>query len=221
MIDVLVVNRSRLIGSVMAAVLKDEPDMQVIGSATSVDEALEMLRSQACDIVLVSTNLPGGAALELTRVLQSDSAPRVVVIGVIEREDVILQYVEAGAAGYVLRDDSEEDLVEKIRAVHTGEALVSPEIAAALMTRIAELADMRPPLESEVDRFSELTPREQEVLDLIGEDLSNQEIAERLVIEVGTVKNHVHNILRKLDVRSRRDAALYWDGIQDITDLST
>ena len=219
MIDVLVVDRSRLIGSIMAAVLKDEPDMQVVGSTTSVDEAVDMLRSRPCDVVLVSTNLPGGAALELTRILQSDSSPRVVVIGVLEREDVILQYVEAGAAGYVLRDDSEEDLVNKVRAVHTGEALVSPEIAAALMTRIAELADMRPPLESEVDRFSELTPREQEVLDLIGEDLSNQEIAERLVIEVGTVKNHVHNILRKLDVRSRRDAATYWDVIQDITDL--
>jgi DNA-binding NarL/FixJ family response regulator len=218
MIDVLVVDQSRLIGSIMAAVLKDESDMQVIGSTASVDEALDILRSQACDVVLVSTNLPGGAALELIRALQSDSSPKVVVIGVVETEEVILQYVEAGAAGYVLRDDSEEDLVNKIRAVHTGEALVSPEIAAALMARIAELADMHPPLESEMDRFSELTPREQEVLDLIGEDLSNQEIAERLVIEVGTVKNHVHNILRKLDVCSRRDAALYWDVIQDITD---
>jgi DNA-binding NarL/FixJ family response regulator len=219
MIDVLVVDRSRLIGSVMATVLKDESDMQVIGSTTSVDEALDILRSRACDVVLVSTNLPGGAALELARALQSDSSPRVVVIGVVEKEDLILQYVEAGVAGYVLRDDSEEDLVNEIRAVHAGEALVSPEIAAALMMRIAELANMRPSLESEVDRFSELTPREQEVLDLIGEDLSNQEIAERLVIEVGTVKNHVHSILRKLDVRSRRDAAIYWDVIQDTTDL--
>lgn len=218
MIDVLVVDQSRLIGSITATVLKDESDMRVIGSTASLDEALTILRSWPCDVVLVSTNLPGGAALELIRALPSDSSPRVVVIGVVEDEEAILRYVEAGAAGYVLRDDSEEDLVNKIRAVHAGEALVSPEMAAALMTRISELADMRPPLEAEMDRFSELTPREQEVLDLIGEDLSNQEIAERLVIEVGTVKNHVHNILRKLDVCSRRDAALYWDVIQDITD---
>jgi DNA-binding NarL/FixJ family response regulator len=218
MIDVIIVDRSRLICSVMSAVLKEENDMQIVGSATSVDDVLDLIRLRNCDVVLLSTNLPDGSALELAKTLQGEFSTKVVIIGVPERQDLILQYIEAGAAGYVLREDSEEDMINKIRAVHAGEALVSPEIAAALMSRIAELVEVRPSLESDTDRLAELTPREQEVLDLIGKDLSNRQIAQRLVIEVGTVKNHVHSILRKLDVRSRRDAALYWDVIQDVVD---
>jgi DNA-binding NarL/FixJ family response regulator len=218
MIDVIIVDRSRLICSVMSAVLKEENDMQIVGSATSVDDVLDLIRLRNCDVVLLSTNLPDGSALELAKTLQGEFSTKVVIIGVPERQDLILQYIEAGAAGYVLREDSEEDMINKIRAVHAGEALVSPEIAAALMSRIAELVEVRPSLESDTDRLAELTPREQEVLDLIGKDLSNRQIAQRLVIEVGTVKNHVHSILRKLDVRSRRDAASYWDVIQDVVD---
>jgi DNA-binding NarL/FixJ family response regulator len=219
-IKVLVVDRSHLIGSVMTSVLKEEPDMQVVGSATSVDEAFRLVHSSNCDVVLVSTNLPDGGALDLAKELQTDSETKVVIIGVPEQQEIILQYVEAGAEGYVLRKDSEDDLLEKIRAVHAGEALISPEIAALLISRVAELVDARPSVESEMDRFAELTPREQEVLDLIGKDLSNQQIAERLVIEVGTVKNHVHSILSKLDVRSRRDAAIYWDVIRNVNEVS-
>jgi DNA-binding NarL/FixJ family response regulator len=215
MIDVLIVNKSRLICSVIAAVLKEAPDIHAVGSATGVDEALDLLRASDCDVVLVSTNLPNDGALELTQAVKGDSPVKVLVMGLVESEEVILRYIEAGAAGYVLREDAVDDLLKNIRAVYSGEALVSPEIAAALFAHIAELVEPRSAMGPGTDEPAGLTPREREVLDLVGEGLSNREIADRLVIEVGTVKNHVHSILQKLDVSSRHDAAAYWDAIQD------
>jgi DNA-binding NarL/FixJ family response regulator len=215
MIGVLIVNTSRLICSVIATALKDEPDIHVVGVVTSVDEALNLIRTSNYDVVLASTNLPHNGAFELLRAVKANTSIKVLVMGLSELEEVILRYIEAGAAGYVLREDSVDDLLKNIRAAHGGEALVSPEITAALMARIAQLAELRPPKEYETEEFTDITPREREVLDLIGEGLSNQEIANRLVIELGTVKNHVHSILQKLDVSSRQDAAMYWDAIQD------
>jgi DNA-binding NarL/FixJ family response regulator len=202
----------------MAAALEGEPDIQIVGSAISVDKVLKLIRSENPDFVLVRNNLPNEGALELTQTLKDDgSAVKVLVIGVAEQEEVILRFIEAGAAGYVLSDESVTDLVEKIHAAHRGEALVSPEIAGALVSRITELTEVRPIPEYRyrLDQVADLTPREQDVLDLVGEGLSNQEIADRLVIEVGTVKNHVHSILQKLDVSDRDEAADHWHAIQD------
>jgi DNA-binding NarL/FixJ family response regulator len=218
MTGVLLVNRSKLICSVMAAALEDESEIQVVGAATSVGEALALAHSKNCDVVLVRNNLPNEGALGLVEALKKDvSSAKVLIIGVAERKEVILRFLEAGAVGYVLSDESVTDLVKKIRSAHQGEALVSPEIAGALISRIAELTEVHPIPEYRyrLDQVAELTPREQEVLELIGEGMSNQEIADRLVIEVGTVKNHVHSILRKLDVSDRDDAASQWHAIQD------
>jgi two-component system nitrate/nitrite response regulator NarL len=131
------------------------------------------------------------------------------VLGLTESSAQVLQYAQAGAAGYVLKDDSVEDLVRRIRAACDDKALVSPEVAAALMARLAQLAHRVPETEATGDGRSDLTPRELEVLRLISDGLSNQQIADHLVIEVGTVKNHVHSILQKLEVKSRQEAAEY------------
>jgi NarL family two-component system response regulator LiaR len=218
MIGVLLVNRSKLICSVTAAALEGESDIEIVGSATSVEEALKLIRSENCDVVLVRNNLPNDGALELIRALSDgDSAVTALVIGVAEQEEVILRFIEAGAAGYVLSTESVTDLVKNIRAAAQGEALVSPEMAGALMARITQLTEVHPIEEYRyrLDQVADLTTREQEVLDLIGEGLSNQEIADRLIIEVGTVKNHVHSILQKLDASDRDDAAAQWHAIQD------
>jgi DNA-binding NarL/FixJ family response regulator len=202
----------------MAAALKGEPGIQVVGWATSLDEALKLTRSENCDVVVVRNNLPNDGALELAQALRDDqSRVKVLIIGVAEQEELILRYIEAGAVGYVLSSEAMTDLVEKIRAAHRGEALVSPGMAGVLISRIAELTEVRPIPEYRyrLDQVADLTPREQEVLDLLGEGLSNQEIADRLVIQVGTVKNHVHSILQKLDVSDRDDAAAHWHAIQD------
>lgn len=210
MIRVLLVNEIRLMCNVLTAALKDEPDILVVGSATTVDEAILKLEREEVDVVLISTRLPNQGAIQLTRNL-TDIQPQlnVLVLGVTENKDRVLQYVEAGAIGYILKDDTVEDMVEAIRLAHEGKALVSPKIAGALMERVSELADMFASLETGVVENAGLTPRELEVLKLLGKNMTNQEIADRLVIEVGTVKNHVHSILDKLNVHSRNQAATY------------
>ena len=219
MIRILIVNETPLISSVIASILEDEPDLQVAGSTMSVDEAV--LLAQNCDIALVSTRLPENDALNLTKNLSEDCpSVKILVLGLAESEAEILGFIEAGAAGYVLKDDSVEELLRNIRAAYNNEALISPEIAAALVVRVSELANMF----STGTGFTvsiELTPREREVLALISKDLTNQEIAQRLVIEVGTVKNHVHSILEKLNVSNRQDAAAYWSILSSYEDSST
>jgi DNA-binding NarL/FixJ family response regulator len=210
MIRVFIVDEVRLTCDMLATVLKDMSDIEVVGCATTVDEALARL--SACDIVLATTTLPNDGAYELTRIVAKNiSSPKVLIIGLAESREAIIRYIEAGAAGYVHRQDSVDRLLANIRAAYNDEAIVSPGIAAAIMARLAQLASsaMISPLRQELADTSELTRREREVLNLIKQNYSNREIANYLTIEVGTVKNHVHNILDKLSVNSRRDAAIY------------
>jgi DNA-binding NarL/FixJ family response regulator len=207
-IRVLLVNEMRLVSNVIASVLEDESDIEVVGRVTSLDEALALATES--DVVLVSTRLPDDGALKLTSaVAEADPSVKVLVLGLGESKERVLRYVEAGAKGYVLKNDSVDELLSRIRAAQRGRALVSPKIAAALMSRVTELAQLFADIESGINEAVDLTPREHEILELIGQGLTNQEIADRLVIEAGTVKNHVHSILQKLDVSSREDAASY------------
>lgn len=210
MIHVLLVNEIRLMCNVLIAALEDEPDIKVVGCATSIEEALDKINRQNVDVVLTSIRLPDQGALRLTETItQAHPSIDVIVLGVTEKKERVLQYVEAGAVGYVLKEDSMEDMVAAILAAQQGKALVSPKIAGALMERVSELAQMFADLETGVVETAGLTTRELEVLELLGKNLTNQEIADRLVIEVGTVKNHVHSILNKLNVNSRNQAATY------------
>jgi two-component system nitrate/nitrite response regulator NarL len=210
MINVLVVQETRLMGDIIASVLDDEADIAVIGAVTDVREAFEKAQSDQVDVVVISTRLPEQGALRLTqRLAQEVPLVSVLALGLSERKEDVLQYVEAGAIGYVLKNDSVEDLLAAIRSAHSGKARVSPEIAAALMSRVSELAQKFSTLDPAVIDSGQLTPREMEILELLGQNLSNPQIAERLTIETGTVKNHVHNILNKLNVSTRRQAAQY------------
>ncbi|MCX6048131.1 MAG: response regulator transcription factor [Chloroflexi bacterium] len=214
MIRVLIVHETRLICDLKATVLRSEPDIEVIGCVAVADEALSMLKRHACDIVLVSVTLPNDGAFVLTRaVAKLNNTIKVLITGLTESKAVILRCIEEGVAGYVNTDESLTDLVRKIRCVSQGEFLVSPGIAAALISRISELKNLVTELNGFKDMnpnhlYAELTERECEVLDLIEQGASNQEIASSLCIELGTVKNHVHNILDKLDVRTRKHAAI-------------
>jgi two-component system nitrate/nitrite response regulator NarL len=211
-IRVLIVNEIPLVSNIIAATLEDQADIQVVGYASTADEALALAPS--CDVALISTRVSNDRALQLIATL-TETYPHIksLALGLAESEAEILQYVEAGACGYVLKDDSVDELLRNLRAAYNGEALISPEIAAALMSRVSELAQLFDQAAA-VPESVELTPREREVLKLVGQDLSNQEIADRLHIEVGTVKNHVHSILQKLNVTSRQDAAAYWSIIE-------
>lgn len=218
MIRVLLVNEFELMGNIITEVLEDEPDIEVIGCVTTPQDALAAISNEDLDMVLVSTHLPNDGALRLTSTMtDADSSLKVLALGVSEKKERVLQFVEAGASGYVRKDDSVDDLIKAIRAANKDQAKVSPKVAAALMARVSELTDLLTMVESGIPGdYSDLTPRELEILELIAKGYSNQRIADHLVIEVGTVKNHVHNILNKLDVRTREDAAAYLAIIKEL-----
>jgi len=209
-INLLLVNETRLMGNVIAAALEGEPDINIVGCVISMEDAMKIVRENEVDVALVSTRLPDLGALKLTNAI-TDLKPstKVLALGLTEEKQHVLRYVEAGATGYVLKDDSLEDLIETIRAAQDGKVFVSPQIAAAIMERLSGLARIFSDVENNITNTTDLTARELEVLKLISEGRTNQQIAEQLVIEIGTVKNHVHNILDKLNVSSRREAAAY------------
>ena len=211
MIRVLLVYEFQLLGNIISALLEDEPDIEVVGCVTTPKSALTKVANDDVDMVMVSTRLPNDGALRLTSAMtEVDSSLKVLALGVSENKERVLQFVEAGASGYVRKDDSVDDLIKAIRAAHKDQAEVSPMVAAALMSRVSELTDLLTIIGSGIpEDYNELTARELEILELISKGYSNQKIGDHLFIEVGTVKNHVHSILNKLDVRTREDAATY------------
>jgi len=209
-INILLVIEFRLIGNVIVSSLEDEPDIRVVGCVTTPEEALKIVQDEVVDVALVSTRLSEQGALKLTSAI-TGLAPntKVLALGLTEEKQRVLRYVEAGATGYILKDDSLEELIETVRAAQDGKVFVSPQIAAAMIERLSDLAQLFSDVENSVTDTAGLTSRELEVLELIGQGLTNQKIAEQLVIEIGTVKNHVHSILEKLNVGSRGEAAAY------------
>ncbi len=213
MINLFAVRADCTVSDPLMAVLHAEPDLNVQGCTDRVDLALAQLAKSTAAVVLVSYKLAQDGALGLTRDLVAREQPfKVLVTDVPKVDDVIIQFVEEGAAGYVCEDESWADLVKKIHAVAEDEFLVHPDIAAVMMARIAELKLLLMELDGgnladPETAYADLTQREMEVLELLGQEKSNQEIAQALTIELGTVKNHVHNLLRKLDVCSRKHAA--------------
>ena len=216
MIRLLLVNDSQLTCNILAAVLDEEPDITVVSCAIDTDDALT--RAQGCDVALVSTGAAspagnGGAVALVRAIKQAVPAIKVLMLGLTESEDQVLPYVQAGASGYVLADDSVDDLLARIRTAYEDKAVISPDIAAALITRLGELSRLAASggtgmaLLGSDNGEPNLTPREVEILGLIERGFTNQAIATELTIQVGTVKNHVHNILQKLEVGSREDAA--------------
>lgn len=208
MIRILLVDSSRLICGMFTTVLSNETDLDVIGCATTVERALEQI--DGCDVALVSATLPNDGTYEFVRAaVKRNPQAKILVIGLADAKQAAIRNIEAGACGYVYRDDSVDNLLCNIRAAYRGEALLAPDLAAAVVTRLIEWASSPKKARTGAIESAGLTRREREVLRLMEQDLSNREIANRLVIEVSTVKNHVHNILTKLAVSSRRDLVGY------------
>jgi len=199
---VVVVAEIRLYREGLADMLRGEPGMDVAATASGVDEAVRALREHEPDVVLIDMAIPDNAWV-VRALVAAVPGTRVVALAVPEVEREVLACAEAGVAGYVTRDGSLEDVVVAVESAARGELLGSPRMAATLFQRVATLALERSPESIE----SRLTARELEILDLIDQGLSNKEIARLLTIELSTVKNHVHNILEKLNVSRRSEAA--------------
>jgi two-component system, NarL family, nitrate/nitrite response regulator NarL len=178
-----------------------EPGIEVVGATSDLAEGVTEIWSLSPDLVLLDV-----AAEErvpaITALVAAIPEVRVVAFAVPETESEIIASAEAGVAACVTREASFAELVATIERVGSGESLCSPQVAAVLLRRVATLAAAR-----SGEPAASLTSREREILELIDEGLSNKQIAQRLCIEVPTVKNHVHNLLEKLDVHSRYDAA--------------
>ena len=214
MIHVLLLHKVSLMADLLTAVLKDTPDIKMISATMTMAEALAQLSTGKSDVVLVDATLPCNEIIDFMQIMK-ETYPQVklLVTGVIESAAMIIPYLEQGAAGYVLKDESIVNLVDKIRCAQREEFIVSPMIATALIARISELKQMATELngykEHDLHPMDELTTREREVLKLIEQEFTNQEVAKMLMIELGTVKNHVHNILAKLGVGNRQHAVLF------------
>lgn len=213
-VHLLIVDEIQLMSQMVVSFLESEPDLEVIGSATSVAEALALLKE--CDMVLVNAALPDNGALRLVQTIsRAEPSVKILVMGLREIEPAVVQYVEAGADGFVHRDDSPQTLLEHIRAARRDAALVSPRIAATLISRLNELATAVSEHQPTSANLEELTPREREVLELMGQGLNNEEVANRLFITRGTVKNHAHKIYKKLNASSRKEAIAFLPLLHD------
>ena len=202
MVSVVIVSDIRLYREGLAQVLGRESLFRLAGTASGSDEAMAQVEAYSPDLLLVDMALAESA--DLIRNIRAVAPDiKVVALSVAETERDVCACAEAGVSGYVARHASLADLVATLESAARGEALCSPRMAASLIRRVAALARTQPAGSGEL----RLTPREREILPLLDGGLANKEIATRLGIEVATVKNHVHNILDKLQVHRRGEAA--------------
>jgi two-component system nitrate/nitrite response regulator NarL len=186
----------------LADLFADRNGFDVAATAVSREDGLAQVRRNRPDVVLVALG-PGAGAPLVHELVATVPEARIVMLGVADDDPEVLPLAEAGVAGYVTTDASGDDIVLVVESVARGEMLCSPRLAATLLKRVATLAQER----RAPGPLASLTARERQVIDLLGDGLSNKEIARGLQIEVTTVKNHVHHILEKLQVTRRADAA--------------
>ncbi|MBN1781232.1 response regulator transcription factor [bacterium] len=192
----------------LVIMLGEQKDFVVTGTASDSRSAVEQIKDLKPEVALIDIGMPEKDGLEITQILHEDVPDvKVIILGLVDLTDEIMACIEAGAAGYVLKESSFDHLVDTIRSVHRNEAFCSPRMAASLFSRIAELTSEG---KSQILADSvKLSGRELDVINLIAEGLSNKEIAKELFIETQTVKNHVHNILDKLQLHSRFETVQY------------
>jgi two-component system, NarL family, nitrate/nitrite response regulator NarL len=202
MFRVLLIHTVRVYREALASALRRESTIDEVRAVASLDATLDRPPAAPPDIVLLDVGTTNGAQ-GVREVLRRFPHAPVVAIGAVESLDEIVGLLESGAAGFLANEASLESLPSFIASVTCGEMPCSPQVAAALSRRLALLAAER----GDATPISRLTPRELQILDLLERGLSNKEIARALHITVLTVKNHVHNLLEKLQVRRRGEAA--------------
>jgi len=207
LITILLVDDQPLFREGLRTLLSVQPDLKVVGEAGDGEEAIKLCRTLKPAVVLMDLQMPVLDGVEATRRLhheQPDS--RVIVLTTFDDDEMVFDGLRAGALGYLLKDAPSEKLAEAIRAAARGESFLQPSIAAKVVAEFARLTTKRsPPARALIEPLSD---REQEILALIATGATNREIGNQLFLAEGTVKNHVTNVLGKLGVRDRTQAAL-------------
>jgi DNA-binding NarL/FixJ family response regulator len=204
-VRVVVADDQELVRSGLAMIVDAQPDLEVVGEAADGDEAVRVARRERADVVLMDIRMPGVDGIEATRRLAGEGVAdpvKVVILTTFDLDEYVFAALRAGASGFLLKDLRRDDLVHAVRVVAAGDALLAPSVTRRLVADYA-----RRPVPA--TRVAHLTPREQEVLVLVGEGANNAEIAQRLIVGEATVKTHVGRVLMKLNLRDRVQAVIY------------
>ncbi len=207
MIRALIADDQALVRSGFRMILEARDDLEVVGEAEDGAEAVAVARSTRPDVILMDVRMPKLDGVEATRqIVGSGSPARVLILTTYDLDEYVYAAIRAGASGFLLKDVEPERLVDAVRAVARGDALLAPTVTRRLLERfVATLPDEAPP---PPPGLSSLTAREREILELVAAGLSNAEIAERLFLGETTVKTHVSSVLRKLGLRDRVQAVV-------------
>ena len=208
-IRVLVIDDQELIRQGIATLLSLEPGITVVGKAESGEAAIELSRILSLDIVLMDISMPGMNGIEALKTIRSEQPDcQVLMLTTFNDDDYIVQALQAGACGYLLKDMPSKDLAQSLKLAHSGVHQLSEDVSHRLVERLFEEQFSQPvSIEPEVDM--PVTPRERHVLKLLALGASNKEIAEQLSISEATVKKHITSILQSLGLRDRTQAAIY------------
>jgi DNA-binding NarL/FixJ family response regulator len=205
-ISVLLADDQSMVRAGFRMILESEPDVEVVGEAADGEQAAASARRLRPDVVLMDIQMPGGDGLQATRRITetADLGTRVVILTTFERDEYVFEALQAGASGFLLKNAPPEQLVDAVRVVAAGEALLAPSVTRRIIEQFARRpvgADVRARVES-------LTQREREVLVMLARGRSNSELADELFVSEGTVKTHVSSLLSKLGLRDRVQAVV-------------
>lgn len=203
-INIVLVDDHPLFREGVAMTLSGASGLEVVGQGVSADDAVRLVKDILPDIVLLDISMPGGGIEAARQISASYPVVKIVMLTVSEHDDDVLSALQAGARGYILKGVGGEELISIVRAINRGESYVSPDLAARLLVEAqsAKLHDAPP------DPIAGLTAREEQILKLVSRGLSNKEVGRDLDLQEKTVKHYMTNILQKLQVRNRVEAAI-------------
>lgn len=202
MIRVLLVDDHEMVRMGLSAYLESQPDIEVVGEASDGDEGVRLAKEEQPDVILMDLVMDGMDGVQATKEINAAlNDPKIIVLTSFVDDDKVYPVIEAGALSYLLKTSKAQEIAEAIRAAMKGESVLEAEVTGKVLSKMRHSGESKP--------HEELTRRELEILRLIAEGKTNQEIAEELFIAMKTVKTHITNILAKLDVDDRTQAAIY------------